>query len=103
MTASPGGNINAFCEPTTTTSRPHSSTGTSYTPTAVIASTHRMTSSFPFTTFATASTSCLVAVDVSDAVAYTARTPGLSSIACATTLGSTPLPHSTSMNTQSMP
>ena len=39
MNASPGGIMNAFCEPDTTTSRPQASTGSSYTPTAVMAST----------------------------------------------------------------
>ena len=95
--------MKAFWEPPTRTSIPSSSNGREYTPTAVMPSTMRSTSSLSFVRAAIFSVGCLAPVDVSLACIRTALTEGSFSSFSSIVPGATVSPHSTFISSTSSP
>ncbi len=93
----PGADIQAFWEPVTTRSRPHSSIANGTAPSAEMAST-RMSASGATSRIAAASAgmSLVTPVDVSLCVRSTAFRPGMAAAASRTACGRGASPHSIS-------
>ena len=102
--AMPGADIQAFCDPVTTRSRPHASISKGTAPRALIAST-RMSASGVTSRIAAASSGIgfVTPVEVSLWVRRTARAFGSSRRAARTSTGSAARPHSTSRRRTSAP
>ena len=100
--ASPGGTMNPFCDPVTTTSRSQASVATGTQPTLLIASTS-ISRSCPRTTFAMAPMSLVTPVDVSLWVTSTALMLGSSANMDSTISGSAAVPYSVYGFTTSAP
>ena len=100
----PGADIQAFCEPVTTRSRPHASIANGTAPSAEIASTRiRASGAAARTAAASAGMSLVTPVEVSLCVSSTAFRPAIDAASWPTSAGCAAWPHSTSRRVTAAP